>query len=374
MTYSSLGFLAGFTNPNPTFSHVTHRTILRVDNDRVYCCKNNLKLSGHRSIVARDRIYFLGGSDQASKLQSCIQLMVCSFTDNLFSIQCENILEDELLGRNYAALDYSEISNTIYIHGGRKSPLRPRNSEIICISLDSLTLTQYNQTSRISAGDDLSKMPCERWRHCIASLYSQNSSSSFFLYGGKTAEVRSISICFRHQLIGPMQLQKTLGDSWIFTSVTGSWERLDEDKTEHPSPRHSHSMCASIFRNSIFLTGGISDNDTSLCLDSFWEYKLDQKKWKRWHNFESIGRKVGHMVIEHGSHLYIVGGYGNVRDTTLETFISTIHLETLEVGIFELVRNLILLIRQLHLFLKYTFSRNLMFHTYFCRLISPRTW
>jgi len=113
--------------------------------------------------------------------------------------------------------------------------------------------------------------------------------------------------------------------------------------TNYPTKRHSHAVCTCPERESIFVVGGISKDDTSLCEDALWEYRYISKNglpaWKRWTEFESVGRKVGHKILFYGQCLHVIGGYGNDSDTSLGTFITTLNFDTSEVKHFQLVRN-----------------------------------
>jgi hypothetical protein len=117
------------------------------------------------------------------------------------------------------------------------------------------------------------------------------------------------------------------------------WERIVDHKSPlRPSPRHSHSMCSDPKRSSIFLIGGISSDDSTLCNDAFWQYNYHSNSWSNWSNcFDSSSRRVGHAALIHGDTLLIVGGHGNQRDCGLETFVTSINLATREKLEYELV-------------------------------------
>ena len=97
-------------------------------------------------------------------------------------------------------------------------------------------------------------------------------------------------------------------------------------------------MVSDSTRSSIFIVGGISSNDTTLCEDAFWQYNYHTNTWTQWSSFNSIARRAGHAAVIHKDVLLIVGGYGNQADTKLEHFITAINLDSKVVQKYELVR------------------------------------
>lgn len=141
-----------------------------------------------------------------------------------------------------------------------------------------------------------------------------------FLFGGKNAEA------------------EILGDCWIFDIRASVWStvRSTGPLEQQPSARHSHSVCDDPKRNSVFVIGGISENDLGLCKDTIWQYEYKLQRWTRWNQSNLVAQKFGHVALIHGDNLMILGGYGNSSCMVTEHFLAMINLETKMESLFKL--------------------------------------
>lgn len=77
-----------------------------------------------------------------------------------------------------------------------------------------------------------------------------------------------------------------------------------------PGPRHSHAMASDFDGTIIYMLGGISENDTTLCEDAFWTFDTETDMWTNLEDWNAISRRVGHSMVKTQNSLIIVGGYG----------------------------------------------------------------
>jgi len=169
---------------------------LRIDSQRVLITKLQLKLKGHTSLVARNRIYVIGGTNQGSVLQRRITRIQCTLsTTGGFNLSSELLTEAECFGRNYATAVFSESTDSILILGGRKSPAAGIQGDVIQIpnlrSSLSLTLETITPVPVRCCHPQL-RSPLPRWRHATTTFNDANGDSHIFLFGGKTNGVNTL--------------------------------------------------------------------------------------------------------------------------------------------------------------------------------------
>lgn len=130
--------------------------------------------------------------------------------------------------------------------------------------------------------------------------------------------------------------QKVLGDCWWYSIEDFTWTEREinvEETTEklgitEPTPRHSHSLVSNTEENCIYMIGGLSENDASLCENAFWVYDCVTDKWSNVEEFNYFSRRIGHVAVKHKNNLVIVGGYGADSSYSLDFFAIVFDLET----------------------------------------------
>lgn len=124
-----------------------------------------------------------------------------------------------------------------------------------------------------------------------------------------------------------------LGDCWIYSVDEFIWTEVQKTSVQNvsgpwPGARHSHAMAADMKESLIYMVGGISDNDTTLCSDSFWVFDADSNKWSHIDEWDAVGRRVGHSIVKCKNSLIIVGGYGADSSYSFDFLAAILDLET----------------------------------------------
>jgi hypothetical protein len=113
----------------------------------------------------------------------------------------------------------------------------------------------------------------------------------------------------------------------------------EDPKALEPKPRHSHVIAADNDRNQIYMLGGVSENDVSLCKDAVWMFSVDKNEWNIDKELNLFARRIGHSALVHCNSLIIVGGYGADSKSPLDFFAAVIDIPSKDVKILIQVKN-----------------------------------
>lgn len=194
-----------------------------------------------------------------------------------------------------ASVKSSERHDSVLIFGGRKAPQTPLSNDLIELNINKIE-SKVNIASVIVSGMEWNgSCPQPRWRHDMT-LCSKNGPH-VFLFGG----------------ISP---DDVIGDSWYYSVDDFSWSEIHPNSNSNqavypwPGPRHSHTLTSDIDGTVIYMIGGVSENDTTLCEDAFWMLDTETEKWTNLEDWDAVSRRVGHSTLKSKNLLFIVGGYG----------------------------------------------------------------
>jgi len=98
-----------------------------------------------------------------------------------------------------------------------------------------------------------------------------------------------------------------------------------------PAARHSHFLISDADGCKLFMIGGVSKDDTSLCEDAFWCYDPVKDSWKVDKQLSLYTRRIGHSVEKYKNFLIVVGGYGANSSSPLDFFAAVIDLSSKDV-------------------------------------------
>ncbi|CAL8099572.1 unnamed protein product [Orchesella dallaii] len=184
-----------------------------------------------------------------------------------------------------------ESHDSVLIFGGRKSPKVPCSNDLIELNVNKID-SKVNIASVIMSSKFDGSCPKPRWRHAMSACLKEGAPH-VLLFGGRNPDM-------------------VLGDCWWFQVDEFNWSEVPSSSGvgSWPTPRHSHAMASDMNGSTVYMIGGVSEDDTTLCEHSFWIYQAETDKWANIDEWNSFARRVGHSVVKNRNWLVIVGGYG----------------------------------------------------------------
>lgn len=134
-----------------------------------------------------------------------------------------------------------------------------------------------------------------------------------------------------------------LGDCWWYSVEDFSWVEREADESAkllsiiEPSARHSHTLVSDVDGDQVYMIGGMSGNDATLCEDAFWLFETSKDKWINVEEWNPISRRIGHSVIKHKKFLIIIGGYGGDSSYSFDFFAAVLNLEGSDIKLIKQV-------------------------------------
>lgn len=225
----------------------------------------------------------------------------------------------------------------IYIYGGRYGNLPldddlwrfdPHQNTWIQIetsgskppSLQEHTLVEYNEQLYLFGGQVSAAKSSESfWRLDLVNneWYPLNmKSSKYGAYLGPTNRRGHSSVIYGDSMFvfgGFEDLKGSSAQLWEYNLICERWELRNLSSTSacHPEPRHGHS--AVIYRDSMYIYGGLSNLKP---LNDLWRWSWRDKRWYKVRTKgKSPGHLHGHSAILAFDSMFIFGGERNGRST-----------------------------------------------------------
>jgi N-acetylneuraminic acid mutarotase len=140
--------------------------------------------------------------------------------------------------------------------------------------------------------------PCNRSGHSSVIL-----DGNIYIYGGDTN-----SETIRGNFL--------LDDFWKFNTKEETWEKLETETKNKPSPRYFHSMCT-IYEKYFVLYGGFNG---VVVFDDFFYFNLKELKWNKILKEEQVGDipypMLSHSSVSYLDYVFVYGGSHDLETTT----------------------------------------------------------